>query len=254
MKKAEPKPLAIILLFALISFNNSCTTILKARFESDLVGGQPNTGLPGAPTGDMLQATEPMMKTMLVISESIEGSKALQFSNLDMTAIGGPTRWVGFKAKEANLNKPITFSWAGKVVPSGNTIMFDLGLTSRSRPEFPTTIVRLNLEDNGVLNASPYSFSTGFATKLPIGNVGQGVHTIMVTLNAKTKKFGVTLYPTADGGSRSPITISGDILVSIDALNFENNRPAISLGFDGSGSSSPRKYLIDDLTIWRRND
>lgn len=202
----------------------------------------------------MLQATAPMLPTMLVVSESIAGSKALQFSNVDLSAVSGHSRWVAFKAKEVNLNRLITYSWSGKVVPSGNTIMFDLGLTPRTRPEFITTIVRLTLRDNGELSASPFSYTDAFATKLPVGNVGQGIQIIRVTLNTNTRKFGVTLYPTPGGGGRSPITISGDILVPIEELNTGVNRPTIHLGFDGSGAFSDRKYLNDDLTISRGND
>ncbi len=242
----------LLLAIALLSFA-SCTTILKADFERDAIGAAPDTHLPGEPTGDAMQVPAVVAPALKVISESIAGTKALEFTNIDLSAVSGHGRWFTFKAKEVNLNKPITYSWMAKAVSnfSGGKVFADCSLTSTTS-DYAVPVVRLKIDNAGLLTATAYSFTDPQGITYEVGNIGSpnNSHLVIVTLNINTGKFTVTL--SRNGMSGLP-SVTRDILVPASAFNAAHNTPTLSFTFV-DGFNPAKKYIVDDVIISRGND
>ena len=60
---------------------SSCSTLLKATFESDAIGSPPAADLPGSPSGDIIEFNAAMTPQLKVQNSAISGDKALFYSN-----------------------------------------------------------------------------------------------------------------------------------------------------------------------------
>jgi hypothetical protein len=248
LQKNLLKSLCLILFLPLVS----CSSILTATFERDMVDNLPDRGLPGGPDGDQLRFNDGLRVGLKVTSEALSGTKALEFKNRYDADGSAHSRWLNFDAQSTDLNKPISFLWSGKIKYFGDAeVLADCSFRSANNNAIP--IVRLTFDRENQLSVLPMNYAIN-ATPIAVGQVDRDLtHTVTVTLDLSRRKFTVNLF----AQNRAMRTVEGDILIPISDINRSSNRPTLSFTFDNrtnSPSAVDAKYIIDDVDISKARD
>jgi hypothetical protein len=225
-------PVVIIIVFTA----SSCSTLLKATFESDALGSPPATNLPGSPSGDTIEFNAAMAPQLKVQNSAISGDKALFYSN---AAVSDPppvaSRWISFKGVATDLTKTIWFQHTGENM--GSVIMIDisdghLGLMARMRI-MPDGEIGLATNINDTYSDV-------------IGTLASGAHTIIFTVSTSSLKYNVTIIQAAG----PTITATNKPTITQNLLSFANPAsPKLSFLQQGSGSLT---YAIGSVEISRK--
>ena len=226
--------LPFIVLFAFGA--SSCTKLLTATFESDVINSPPASNLPGAPSGDAVQFHEAIAPQLKVQSSTISGDKALFYTN---AALSDPppvaSRWLAFRGIEADLTQTIWFQHTGENM--GSVIMIDvsdghLGLMARMRI-MPDGEIGLATNINDTYSDV-------------IGTLASGAHTIIFTVTTSSLKYNVTIIQAAG----PTITATNKPMITQNLLSFANPaNPKLSFLQQGSGSLT---YAIGSVEISRK--
>ena len=208
---------------------SGCSTLFLDEFEAEGNGDPPLASPPGAPVGDVVQATPGTGTIQVLTSDAVEGQGSL--------AIGGPgilsplesdpsPPSAVFRAVPAEDNlAPIYFRWQGQLDGEGslNADVVSLG----------HLLVRLRFDGGQI-----------FLDNVPVGTFGPGVHNVIVSV-----------FPSSD---RFDALISGDVqidgtVISGPVLDIEGT-PATEyiLEVDLVTPEDDTVYRMDNIQISQR--
>lgn len=230
---------AILLALWSISFGCKTDKILTADFERDALNAPPAKNLPNAPDGDEITYHDAIQPRLRVVSSTLSGSKALQYSD---NFIENPpplaSQWLGFKGIETSLTQTLWFIYTGQIHGKGVTVDISDGDLQ--------VMGRLIISDSGEVSVV-HSFDPN-ATHHNMGNVGQGPHTVVFTVFTSQLKYNVTIVRE----SGPALVAENQPMLTTDLLQFKNPaRPKISfLLLPPNGSTS--FYEIGSVNITKK--
>ena len=215
---------------------SSCSELLTATFESDVINNPPATDLPGPPTGDVIQFNAAMSPQLQVQNSDISGDKALFYSN---AIVDNPppvaSRWISFQAKETDLNQTIWFQHTGENM--GSSILIDVS------DGHGGLMARMRIRPDGEVGLST-DLTDAYSDV--IGQLASGAHNIVFTVFPSTLKYNVTILQ--PGGPT--ITASNKPMITEDVSSFANPaHPKLSFLQEGSGTLT---YAIGSVAISRK--
>ena len=235
--------LLIALLIVALS-HSSCTTVLKANFESDTLGSNPLKTLPGDPSGDEMTYISEIENRLEIVNW--EGSKSLEIGNI--TPLDDPTfatTYTSFISRSSPFTRPVTYSWNGQLDSNnGRRLLINFSAGTG----ISGTMSAMKIEPNGA-----FSYSTDFINYTFIGTIElDQPHTFIVSFDKSTKLFSVSVFQSGENISTQGlpfISTSGPFPSPTKfriSFNFgeTDNPPSIDLGHN---------YTIDNLAIAHKN-
>ena len=230
------KKYACALMVSIALCSSSCTKLLTATFESDAINSPPAKNLPGDPAGDAIEFHAAMSPQLKVQNSSVLGGKALYYSDIE---VDNPpplsSRWISFKAKDANLMETIWFKHTGENL--GSIILIDVSDGSLG------LMARMRIMADGEVGLSK-ALNDNYSDI--IGELDTGSHTIIFTATASTLKYNVTILQ----ASGETITVTDKPMITQNKLSFANPaHPTLSFLHEGSGGVT---YAIGSVDISRR--
>ena len=175
---------SLIVLVSLLGWSCESSKILTATFEGDPINGLPAKNLPGDPSGDAIGYHDAIQPRLKVQNSTISGSKALIFTFNPLPNPNDPPtlseQWLSFKGIGTDLTETIWFTHTGQ--NNGATVLIDVS------DGHANLIAMMRISPNGDVG----SLKSADDFNNVIGNVGNGVHTVVFTVTTSALKYNVT--------------------------------------------------------------
>lgn len=238
MRKSIPFPRCFrIGALCLLACATSCkgTTLFKDHFEADAVGSPPALSPPGSPTGDEIYiATSTAAHKPQVVNDSVLGSKALKYVNVDTNV---PFRYVGFLSKSSDIGptKKIRATWNGRIdLASGGS-----GLDVWLGDSHFAAIASLRFKGGDIQLQTSGGASPTYET---IGSyVENATHSATITVDKALGQYSVVIMPLGIASGWRPVLSQPAMGAARPTLYLLFFEPVNSSGF----------YAVDDVLIRR---
>jgi len=243
--QVERWSISVVLLSLLLTFAH-CTSeikLLKATFESDVIGQLPNKTLPGDPAGDEITYVSGIESQLEVVNGSSNSTKALLYRGSQVT--GNPpetNRWLGFKGKSSNFQKPVKYQWVARsnfTVP-GASLYIDISGGSSTFARIIIEYDQTQNQNNAIFIKVVKNLATNESQLLGSFGVNE-VHTITLSVNLATGKYHISVItPNKTFPTNNEFDLLGNLLPAT---------PRAHISFKYSDYISSYHYPIDGLYI-----
>lgn len=241
-----PKIISSNLFLASLIFTltcSNCSSLLTAKFESDVIGNDPNKTLPGNPNGDEVTYINEITNQLDIISTPGRASeKSLEIKNVSPSgSISGHSDWLSFKAKSSNFTNTITFTWTGiQTFPSNSPYL----LTDIS-DGYGVVAARIKFQGNGdVILIDDIVTSNG----TNVGSINSGErYSVLLSVQLSDQKYNISILKPSGN-----IVINDHAILTEDITIYHNPaRPTFSFKFHNGTSGN--KFVVDEVFISRKN-